>query len=161
MGMECIVQNCTDPIVSLDMCRFHYKRQWKIRHGLSKIRLNDPKKTVHEFCSVTGCKKPHKCKSFCQMHYRRYRKYGNPLAGGVFVKPGGGFCEVPECNKITAFQGLCSGHYDRWQQSRIDPRKSFVCYICGKKWSTWPLDKSIALDHINPKRLGGGEVRPV
>jgi hypothetical protein len=30
-------------------------------------------------CSVDGCERPHEAKSFCEMHYDRWRKWGDPL----------------------------------------------------------------------------------
>lgn len=34
-------------------------------------------------CSVDGCDNPHYGKSYCVRHYKRWRKYGNPEAGGI------------------------------------------------------------------------------
>lgn len=34
-------------------------------------------------CSIPNCGKPHAAHGFCQSHYLRNRKYGNPLAGGT------------------------------------------------------------------------------
>jgi hypothetical protein len=30
-------------------------------------------------CSVPGCEAPHKTRSYCNRHYKRFRKYGDPL----------------------------------------------------------------------------------
>ena len=30
-------------------------------------------------CSVPGCERPHQARGFCQMHYRRVLRYGDPL----------------------------------------------------------------------------------
>ena len=32
-------------------------------------------------CSITGCEKPHVARGFCESHYRRLRRHGDPLAG--------------------------------------------------------------------------------
>ena len=34
-------------------------------------------------CSVPGCAAQHNAKGFCGSHYMRFRRYGNPLAGGT------------------------------------------------------------------------------
>ncbi|MBW3099279.1 helix-turn-helix domain-containing protein [Pseudohoeflea coraliihabitans] len=34
-------------------------------------------------CSVDGCKSRHYALGFCGAHYKRFRKYGDPLAGGI------------------------------------------------------------------------------
>ncbi|URG17457.1 hypothetical protein Mbo2_087 [Rhodococcus phage Mbo2] len=30
-------------------------------------------------CTIPGCEKPHRARGYCQMHYKRLRKYGDPL----------------------------------------------------------------------------------
>ncbi len=40
-------------------------------------------------CSVEGCGKPHYAKGWCQPHWAKWRKYGDPLAGRTHTtKPG-------------------------------------------------------------------------
>jgi hypothetical protein len=34
-------------------------------------------------CSVDGCKSPYLAKGFCERHYSRWKRYGNPLSGRV------------------------------------------------------------------------------
>jgi hypothetical protein len=34
-------------------------------------------------CSVTGCDKPHLARNFCNDHYRRFRRHGDPEGGGT------------------------------------------------------------------------------
>lgn len=34
-------------------------------------------------CSVLDCARPKKCRGFCENHYRRFLKYGDPLLGGT------------------------------------------------------------------------------
>lgn len=34
-------------------------------------------------CTVAGCNNPHKAKGFCESHYSRYRRHGDPLGGGT------------------------------------------------------------------------------
>lgn len=36
------------------------------------------------FCTVENCEKHFYAKEFCRKHYDRFRKYGDPLAGGTF-----------------------------------------------------------------------------
>lgn len=34
-------------------------------------------------CSVAGCDKPHLAQTYCERHYRRFKKHGDPEAGGT------------------------------------------------------------------------------
>ena len=34
-------------------------------------------------CSIDGCEKPTVARGFCSTHYQRWRKHGDPLAGGT------------------------------------------------------------------------------
>ena len=34
-------------------------------------------------CSVEGCDKPHLARTYCNDHYRRFRRHGDPLGGGT------------------------------------------------------------------------------
>lgn len=33
-------------------------------------------------CTVDSCEKPARCKGFCNPHYQRFKRHGDPLAGG-------------------------------------------------------------------------------
>lgn len=37
--------------------------------------------TRWKHCSVDGCENPHKATGYCNSHYMRHRRYGNPLGG--------------------------------------------------------------------------------
>lgn len=53
-------------------------------------------------CSVANCLVNHKAKGFCDRHYQRYRKYGDPLAGGTnYATPEEAFAAR------TEWQGEC------------------------------------------------------
>lgn len=41
------------------------------------------KPSSNRTCDVDGCKSAHYGHGFCVAHYKRYRKYGDPLAGGI------------------------------------------------------------------------------
>lgn len=56
-----------------EMCNKHYKRWW--RHGDSSITrvLRDV-----EVCKLQNCENPHRSLGYCEMHYTRFKKYGDP-----------------------------------------------------------------------------------
>lgn len=39
-----------------------------------------PRQYIRRRCSVDGCEKPHYCRDFCQMHYSRWYRHGDPHA---------------------------------------------------------------------------------
>lgn len=83
--------------------------------------LNDRK------CTIDGCENRGNIRhGFCNLHYRRWRRHGDPLGGGpmqdrekwvspVTEKPERQ-CSVAGCTRTLLAQGLCSAHYGRWQR---------------------------------------------
>lgn len=81
--------------------------------------LNDRK------CTVQGCENVGNIRrGYCNKHYRRWRRHGDPLGGGpeqnreenretttVRVEKQ---CSVEGCSNVLLAQGLCSAHYGRW-----------------------------------------------
>lgn len=69
-------------------------------------------------CSVVGCDQKHYAKGYCKKHYRRFLKYGDPLAGGRWykhIKASEQVCSVDGCNNLVQARGWCSKHYKRWE----------------------------------------------
>lgn len=68
-------------------------------------------------CKLPGCRRlaRRKSKSYCDAHYARWRKHGDP--GGIEIRPGGepavGICGEPECGKAAQIKGMCGVHYRR------------------------------------------------
>jgi hypothetical protein len=67
-------------------------------------------------CSIPDCSDRHYARGWCQVHYQRWRKHGDPrvvLPGGV-KKPPARACSIPECDRPAAWRGWCRTHYFRW-----------------------------------------------
>ena len=87
----CTVEQCTRPQHASELCMAHYKRQWS-QGDLDVTRpigwrppakpkpgpiLGPPKPKT---CSVATCDRLHYARRYCKQHYRRFQKYGNPVA---------------------------------------------------------------------------------
>lgn len=67
-------------------------------------------------CSIEGCESPALARGWCDMHYRRWRRTGDPLSTlrgskvrSILV------CSVDGCEKRASRRGWCSAHYERWR----------------------------------------------
>lgn len=69
-------------------------------------------------CQIDGCERDLYAKQpFCEMHYRRVLKGGDPgQPGALRVR---GPCSAPDCEKPVDAKGLCHGHYQRWQRHGV------------------------------------------
>jgi len=66
-------------------------------------------------CSVAACEDPHSGRGFCKVHYRKWKKYGDPLhPGRRFVEKK---CSVESCERVVALRDLCRPHYSRWRRN--------------------------------------------
>jgi transcriptional regulator with XRE-family HTH domain len=69
-----------------------------------------------EVCSVEGCEREHKARGFCQMHYQKWRKYGDPLVEKN-QKNIGLECSVAGCELRAVAKGYCDKHYTRLRET--------------------------------------------
>jgi len=68
----------------------------------------------HEECIVEDCGKPTVARSYCQTHYKRWRRYGDPNFRVRVQAYAGESCKHPEgCGRIARKDGWCAMHYQR------------------------------------------------
>lgn len=67
-------------------------------------------------CSVDGCERSVDARGMCSGHYARFRRYGDPLAGGPSRdrSADGAACSIEGCGKPRYGRGLCQMHWQRW-----------------------------------------------
>jgi hypothetical protein len=66
-------------------------------------------------CNVEECETKAYCKGYCQSHYRRLKKWGDPLLGPKFFRyPKDATCEVKGCDSYPKAKNLCTKHHGRW-----------------------------------------------
>lgn len=76
-----------------------------------------------KLCTIEGCGKPYSCKGYCNKHYLRFRKYGDPLQT-AFRTPeekASTICALEECDLPERTGGYCNRHYLRLNRYG-DPR---------------------------------------
>ena len=65
-----------------------------------------------KLCKIADCGKSVAYRGWCESHYKRWLKYGDPFGGKFFIpkdKP----CLIEGCDKPVKSNGLCSSHYTR------------------------------------------------
>lgn len=72
-----------------------------------------PRGYIRQPCSIDGCDKTRRGQGYCQSHYRRWQRYGDPLAGGPFQERTAKVCEYDGCFRPSYAKRLCSKHYAR------------------------------------------------
>lgn len=72
-------------------------------------------------CAVDDCERPVEGNGYCNAHYQRWLKRGDPGAGTPIRKTWRGeridegrSCAVDGCDERTDRRGWCSAHYQRW-----------------------------------------------
>jgi hypothetical protein len=90
-----------------------------------------------KICLVDDCPLRAKGKGFCEKHLLRFRKYGDPLAGGRFRTKQQGECKVDGCVNLQRSSNLCSKHIQRLRMhGDLDFTKQSKEYGSGKDWYT-------------------------
>lgn len=60
-------------------------------------------------CVIPGCPAPRLARGWCDAHYRRWRRHGNPLGGRHHITG----CRITDCPHPHHAKGLCALHYER------------------------------------------------
>lgn len=75
---------------------------------------------MRKSCTIDDCAKIHFGHGYCQMHYVRWRKHGDPNALVRRKNADQPVCEVDGCERQPSKRGMCNAHYQRDRKGR-DP----------------------------------------
>lgn len=68
-------------------------------------------------CSVETCNRTAQTRGYCDPHYRRWLRHGDPLAGRRASSEPAPHCSVQDCERLAEARGLCGTHYERWRRN--------------------------------------------
>ena len=71
-------------------------------------------------CKVDGCDRYVFGHGFCNMHYKRWKKTGNPGQATTIIRTD---CPVEGCLKEHVAFGFCGGHYQQYKKYQKVPTK--------------------------------------
>lgn len=117
--VPCSVSGCPNSAWSKGMCHSHYyaaKRTGSPTTLPAVTRSAEQPRT----CSIEGCGNHTSAHhGLCVGHYKRLRKYGDPLGGVRPVRqtqasPAG--CAAEDCTNPVIAHGLCGAHYQRMRK---------------------------------------------
>lgn len=103
-------------------------------------------------CKVDGCTERTRLKrGWCEFHYGRWLKHGDPLAGGPRrAKPNSlGKCLCEGCSKDAVGLGYCTKHYSKFK-TYGDPNGGWSQDGRSKKWHTRKGGYVIKFDRSSP-----------
>lgn len=110
-------------------------------------------------CSVDGCTDRHKGHGYCDKHYTRLRKYGDPLGGGYFrARNRPKCCTVDGCGRRVAGRGLCGKHYARWSKWGDVHGGKFHHSAHRREWHEGHQGYVVRYDPGNPNAIPNGMV---
>lgn len=62
-------------------------------------------------CIVDGCEKGAIARGWCTAHWTRWKRHGDPLAGGASRSPAPSSCTIDGCEEKPRARGLCVKHW--------------------------------------------------
>jgi hypothetical protein len=111
---QCLIDACDRRIERRELCNRHIKKQ--TRHG----SVYGPFLGIgRKVCKVDDCKTFSNSYGYCDMHYMRLKRNGDPeaLRGNTRKAKG---CGVESCSNRASHWGLCATH-NRWKKETGDP----------------------------------------
>ena len=113
-GAKCQEPGCDEPPGALGLCPAHKAANRAARLVRPKSKMGRPRKyPVGAVCGIEGCGKPMKAKGLCVAHWKKWKRYGDPLAAVNQRYPAGATCKVDGCGTRPDANWLCPKHRSR------------------------------------------------
>lgn len=107
----CKIDGCGKAVKSRAMCPSHYDRWLRKESEKSQLLRQSPGRGM---CSLAGCDRVGKLtRGWCDMHYQRWRKIGDPGRTKINRDQTGKPCAAKGCKKSSGYHGYCQAHYRR------------------------------------------------
>lgn len=129
-------------------------------------------------CAVERCDKFSDAKGFCNLHYQRWYRHGDPLAT---IAPYRIACEVDGCETLARYSRMCVKHFRRFQahgdtqtvkpggrppkrqfpswsaahkrvQRDRGKASAYCCIDCGKPADEWSYNNLAPLEITDPEK---------
>lgn len=147
--VSCSVDVCDRTALKRGYCDAHYRRWRKAgdpgstrlrRWGHTGCRVEgDLSEAVTIECSVEDCARPLLARTYCRLHYSRWRKHGDPSAPKFTRRGKDVVCYASAHDRIRKARGSASGH---------------ACRECGgqaKEWAYLNNDPEELRDDLNKR----------
>lgn len=104
-------------------------------------------------CSIDGCNKTSSKRGWCEMHYGRWYRLGDPLAGGIFRNKLDDICSIDGCHNKAKARNLCGKHWVRLKDhgdplggrqfngAAVKYLNDVVLTYCENDCLIWPFNK--------------------
>lgn len=113
-------------------------------------------------CKIQGCESPVEGHGYCNKHYRRWKKYGDPHKTKI-IRNNGALCKVAGCENPAKSREMCGKHYQRFRVHG-DPLGAYVpnrFKVCTFRDCENPMDsKGLCSTHYSRLSSSGVIERP-
>jgi hypothetical protein len=103
-------------------------------------------------CKVEGCERTSALRGWCFRHYHRWKRLGDPEAGGPQRNPQIGPCVIGGCEEPAVARGWCGRHYQRWQ-AYGDPEAPLRRARNGQSTKRWTNHDGYVLIRLQGKSV--------
>ena len=100
---------------------------------------------IKKICAVDNCKAKPVGKKYCNNHYRKFKKYGNPLGNSGLYKciSCSNNIQVKNNNKWEEFKNVCSKCKQKYLRDLVIEKLGSKCNCCGET-----IKDFLQIDHI-------------